>query len=131
MNNTESNKLIALFMGYSEDEIQAEDWCGCNVLAECQFTGEKQMTAANYHTSWDWLMPVVEKIEGMGYYSWIVYSLYDKIGLSYQMCIGKLENRNCHAIAVEYGSQSKIQTAYQAVLQFIQWFNQHPHLLNK
>ena len=45
MNN---NKLIAEFMGWKPNE---HHWC---------LNGDKDL---QYHTSWDWLIPVVNKIE--------------------------------------------------------------------
>ena len=41
------NKLIAEFMGWKPNE---HHWC---------LNGDKDL---QYHTSWDWLMPVVERI---------------------------------------------------------------------
>tara|TARA_R110002126_G_scaffold233844_2_gene378001 strand:- start:41 stop:460 length:420 start_codon:yes stop_codon:yes gene_type:complete len=46
-NNQENNKLIAEFMGWKPNE---HHWC---------LNGDKDL---QYHTSWDWLMPVVRKI---------------------------------------------------------------------
>lgn len=44
----EGNKLIADFMGWIHHEDKAYD--------------EKEMRELKHHSSWDWLMPVVEKI---------------------------------------------------------------------
>jgi hypothetical protein len=49
MNTQENNKLIAEFMGSNLNGL--ESW---------QYEEELQ-----YHTSWDWLMPVVEKIDNL------------------------------------------------------------------
>ena len=56
-----SNKLIAEFMGlkpnpYNQDPLHPTDF------AE---DGDKciKYSAMEYHTSWDWLMPVVEEID--------------------------------------------------------------------
>ena len=43
----ENNKLIAEFMGWKPNE---HHWC---------LNGDKDL---QYHTEWNWLMPVVEKI---------------------------------------------------------------------
>ena len=43
MNTQENNKLIAEFMGYKNPSNASDIWY-------------------HYDTSWDWLMPVVEKI---------------------------------------------------------------------
>ena len=46
--NDKNNKLIAEFMGYPP------------------MTDREASAVSAFHTSWDWLMPVVEKIEGAG-----------------------------------------------------------------
>ena len=111
----ESNKLIALFMGYTEDDIQAEDWCGCNVLVECQFTGIKELTGADYHSKWDWLMPVVEK------------SLNDK---SVQLLLpmnGVPDSVIPYINAVGDFKRGLIKAdinlVYEGVIKFIKWYN--------
>jgi len=56
---TENNKIIAAFMGLSYcTKHQYEGWYKNAEFNEriCDFDGLK------YHSSWDWLMPVVEKI---------------------------------------------------------------------
>ena len=47
MNTQENNKLKSEFLGKDHE------------LNQC-------IAAPNFHKSWDWLMPVVEKIEDMG-----------------------------------------------------------------
>lgn len=47
MNTQENNKLISEFLGKDHEFNQC-------------------IAAPNFHKSWDWLMPVVEKIEDMG-----------------------------------------------------------------
>lgn len=62
--NDKDNKLIALFMGLEEDGVDGylvdmdKDY-GYQVIHESCFL---------YDSSWDWLMPVVEKIESLGYW---------------------------------------------------------------
>ena len=58
-----NNKLIAEFMGLSHCE---EGWITIpnenrNGVSENEISNDLQ-----YHTSWDWLMPVIEKIENDG-----------------------------------------------------------------
>ena len=58
MNN---NKLIAEFMG-----LETPDGCYFEHLTK---EGNRELThhiLLQYHTSWDWLMPVVDKIENGG-----------------------------------------------------------------
>jgi len=94
------NKLIADFMGvqYKSDEDYFKE------LAEMREDGifyeqgymESQL---NYHESWDWLMPVVEKIEDY---------LSDNIGV-----VGYFD---------ECLSSNDLDTRYQAVVEFIKEF---------
>lgn len=76
-----------------------------------------------FHISWDWLMPVVEKIEREGY----------EVEISSQM-EGREDDRNLvwhqdtyigdgvNIFAKGYGD-SKIKSVYMAVLDFIKWYN--------
>ena len=56
------NKLIAEFMGFTKDskELYLIDDYTLRSEDEYQATYVDEM---KFHTSWDWLMPVVEKIE--------------------------------------------------------------------
>ena len=54
MNTTENNKIIAEFMGIIPNEAGVY-----HVSKHKGYSLENLL----YHTSWDWLMPVVEKIE--------------------------------------------------------------------
>ena len=50
-----NNKIIAEFMGYHTYESNGYDmvrYSDCN---------ERTLQDTHYHTSWDWLMPVIEK----------------------------------------------------------------------
>lgn len=65
---------------------------------------------AEYHSSWDWLMPVVEKIEDMS---------YDVNITGTHVIIVNSEN------GYEYDdmANSKIKAVWEAVVIFIQWYN--------
>jgi hypothetical protein len=66
MENLANNKLIAEFMGFkkdAEDLYLIDDY---NLRSENQFQAT-YVSEMEFHTSWDWLMPVVEKIETLGY----------------------------------------------------------------
>ena len=56
MGSTE-NKLIAEFMGAEVTQLEVGD-IYCPVPSEC---GSEYGHKLKYHTSWDWLMPVVEE----------------------------------------------------------------------
>lgn len=111
----EGNKLIAEFMGWSKSDYHN--------------TPNKMYNGAigihvdhlQYHTSWDWLMPVVEKIEDC--------RIVDDYGFSvnidnWQVIIksllsGKIITSNLS------GAKSKIEATWQAVVEFIKWYNQN------
>jgi hypothetical protein len=57
MNTQENNKLIAEFMGMQHTDI---GWYDNEETLQLQ---NNTFDELKYHTSWDWLMPVVEKIE--------------------------------------------------------------------
>jgi predicted metal-dependent hydrolase len=112
MNNIENNKLIAEFMGYPKI---ANDEDKRDYLEDC----------VKYHESWDWLMPVVEKIE-------------KNKGLTVQI-IGRstsiLRNGNGQSEAFnkcseylkqypirEFGND-KLEGCYKAVIEFVIWSN--------
>ena len=52
------NKIIAEFMGY-DISTSLRDGVECVEYAEDNI---RALSDTHYHTSWDWLMPVVEKI---------------------------------------------------------------------
>ena len=54
-----NNELIAEFMGIVYPKLDNVIVIDNVVIKENEL---------QYHTSWDWLMPVVEKIEGLGYW---------------------------------------------------------------
>ena len=66
-----------------------------------------------YHSSWDWLMPVVEKIESLGY-------TVDIANSDYQI----RKTGDTEAFIFHYGpDRPKIKAVYEAVVEFIKWYN--------
>ena len=64
----EDNKLIAEFMGWEYDENN--DWYFTPHRVEVTdgiYDNEVPSDLFEFHTSWNWLMPVVEKIQSLGY----------------------------------------------------------------
>lgn len=98
----ESNKLIAEFMGRHVSMLHGDlcyaDWDG--------------MHSVKYHTSWDWLMPVVKKIN----------DTWDYLDDSFE----DDEPNPEYILQVLHSSVSyvDIDTAFKSVLNFIQWYNQ-------
>ena len=88
------NKLIAEFMGMQHTDIGWYD------NEESLKLKDNTFDKLNFHTSWDWLMPVVEKIEDY---------LSDNIGV-----VGYFD---------ECLSSNDLDTRYQAVVEFIKQLN--------
>lgn len=115
----ENNKLIAEFMGlkFKEDEQYVKE------LKEMRSEGiffeqGHMLSELKYHTSWEWLMPVVERIEEMGFSTQV-----NTIGRQHQ--ITKFEIFSGGADVLNRISKSKKEATYKAVVGFIQWYNQN------
>ena len=126
-NIIENNKLIAKFMYnnlYNEDSL-GDCWVETNE-GYVNFYIDK----AKYHLSWDWLMPVVEKIEhlyetehtlprfeinshicsfAVGYPEFKKYKRW-----IYGCYINSAESKKCN---------SKLEAAYNVCIDFIKWYN--------
>ena len=104
-----NNKLIAEFMGmtyhHNDNSVMIQMTSQGNEIVPIDSMG--------YDTSWDWLMPVVEKIEG----------LRDENGNAYRftidMCNAQIEETNIEIL----GGAFKIDTTYKAVVKFINHIN--------
>lgn len=72
-----------------------------------------QQEGLRFHSSWDWLMPVVEKISKMG--------------------LGPIDNDRATSLEIEEATKqaevcllcidTPIQTVYESVVEFIKWYN--------
>ena len=92
------NKLIAEFMGSNLNGL--ESW---------QYEEELQ-----YHTSWDWLMPVVDKIEEEGY----SFEMNKQEDGDFQCLITK-----GYDIIHQKFADCSIDATYDAVVEFIKQLN--------
>lgn len=115
---TES-ELIAEFMGGtfydSADPDHPNKWWFRNQPHEGYRKDATHLTLGlRYSCDWSWLMPVVEKIESIEENMHVVI------------------NRNmCHVqfVGSTHRCESKIQAVYQAVVEFIKWYNTQPKQL--
>jgi len=109
-----NNKLIAKFIGMQHTN---KGWFD-NEDNLAQFIYDQ--TGGNYHdvlhfnTSWDWLMPVVEKIEETPY----CYEF--QIGYK-ELCV--LKNPYTEFEFKVEDLQSKLAAVYMGVIKFIEWYN--------
>lgn len=116
LNVIEGNKLIAEFMGWSQQLDVEKRWYGAWFdqhkvrKAWSEFQGHEPLL---FNESWDWLMPVVENIENFN----------DGCTL----CI--IEDERCHIntqtnFEVDSVGYTKIEAVYNAIIEFIKWYNQ-------
>jgi|688.fasta_scaffold855053_3 hypothetical protein len=94
----EENKLIAEFMGMEsfKDMLSTLNNGKINISIDIY-------EQAKYHSSWDWLMPVIEKIDeicGIDLHEWDEY----------------INNSLC---------SKSLNTTYSACIEFIKWYNKN------
>lgn len=74
-------------------------------------------TQLKYHSSWDWLMPVIEKIESLDYIDYCqIQSTKTLGGVFYSTYISKTFNTTSY--------ESKIKSVYNAVIKAINYHNE-------
>ena len=108
-----NNKLIAEFMGLTTEVFNSGNLN--YYFKEFNSGSWYEEHELSYNTSWDWLMPVVEKIENFGYEFIIVES----------RCYVK--HNTDHSIEEVFHMEgdvcSKLKTTYEAVVEFINRYN--------
>ena len=98
MKTEETNKLIAEFMEHKPTfEVYID-----NVLTPLE------RPIKNYHSDWNWLMEVVEKIES----------------LSKEQKVINWSRRNKNIFDFKL-TESKIKAVYNACVTFIEWYNEN------
>jgi len=98
MSIEEGNKLIAEFMNVSKDSYRYKN------------------DLLNYEDSWDWLMPVVEKIAAMDYMNFNLSS-FDGAGF-----YDDDYKHTARGTRIFSKKDKLIDSTWQAVIQFIQWY---------
>lgn len=109
MDTTEKNKIIAEFLGWKIRKMPVyldgggDMWMSPHTTSTfCSIYGEEL-----FHRSWDWLMPVVEKIEGLSNDKKIIdWSRQSKTIFDFKL------------------TDSKIEAVYNASVEFIKWYNE-------
>jgi hypothetical protein len=114
----EGNRLIAKFMGYNVEMIDNEFYFTLDDMLESFCNDE-----IHYHSSWDWLMPVMQKIGTLGFC--ITLEFDEKPYLTY---ISIMDNSTATYIDEDYEDrdyeiESDIHLAWFNVVNFIKWYN--------
>jgi len=132
------NKLIAEFMGKHGEKDQDgtpifESPNGrIRWTKQVQLNSFKDLSCLKYHSSWDWLMPVVGKIEGI----YEDESTLPRININSHYCEFNLyfendtPNFNCIAGCIPESPEkiikkSKLEAVYYVVVEFIKWYNKN------
>ena len=112
-NIVENNKLIAEFLGYSQphpDYPNTTYW----YKKDCQ-----PLTILLFHSDWNWLMRVVEKIENLqDENNCAIYNVQIE-----QCFVEIIENHTSDTI-ISTDANSKLEAVYNACVEFIKWYNQ-------
>jgi len=123
------NAIIAEFMGLNKKIVHFEkfySWSDAPFFYTTEESKEKVVENiakySKYHSDWNWLMEVVEKIEKTRRSQWSKYTF---------ACV-KISSFGCDIIF--YGNRkeiisdivrpSKIEAVYDACVKFIKWHNQ-------
>jgi hypothetical protein len=118
MTTIEQNKTIAKFMnlGYQQG------------MCEHPTSGEYDYPA--FDCSWDWLMPVVEKIEELGYTVGIVgCQTISGRWYTHSFVVSSFRSEIIVEIKSDYSNnETKISTIYRGVIIFIQQYNENKEL---
>lgn len=114
----DDNKLIAEFMGRCGKEYPNMYWVNIEGIYWTTIENMK------FNTSWDWLMPVVEKIEAVE---------RTVVSITYKQCVIIDENYADLSKSKEYRKErfeeiwvednNKLEATYKAVVEFIKWYN--------
>lgn len=132
VNVIKGNKLIAEFMGGKPKNHPLG--CGNMGYKFPVLIGKGSTLGADWYsydalkfdTSWDWLMPVVEKIESIGA-TWVQINGRHCDIWNYFDVREVLRNgdsvEETRKFKVRGNGKTKIEATYSAVLQFITWYN--------
>lgn len=130
------NELIAEFMGYKFTEdgyyllpialpqfrnSNHGEWCSQHEVSFAERYWEIIEDALDYNTSWDWLMPVVEKIERLEHIN--REGRYNVNSINFE------ENYTCIVTdkgdsIIQAEGETNIKATYKAVVEFIKWYNE-------
>jgi hypothetical protein len=112
MNTTENNKLLAEFLGYKTYKM--------NGVLNVHYSEVNVRTIqdTHYHTDWNWLMQVVEKIESLGY----CLIIGGRTTKNYCEIRGEADDFTTK-YSDSYG-ETKIEAVYNACIEFVKWYNE-------
>ena len=115
----EGNKLIAEFMGAHYDSTMTDYWF--NIPKECLRNWSSpfapKTTDLQFHSSYDWIMPVVEKIEQLLFPNDVFYNIHILGGCCVCIISSDMDELG------QYSEPTKILTVFKAIVEYIKWYN--------
>ena len=125
-NDIENNKIIAEFLNWEFDDLSETFETPFLKLVEPQAFGDEQFSCKlqdfelEFHSDWNWLMSVVEKIENLqDENNCAIYNV--QIEQSFTEII---DNHTSETIIYDIDADSKIEAVYNTVIEFIKWYNE-------
>ena len=116
----EEDELFAGFMGFEKTDLGWYDAEECLSVAVTNYGTDNTFDDFKFHCSFDWLMSVVDKVEGV----------LDEHGMSkYNIAIEQtfvevMDMRTSDTI-VKVDKNTKIEALYYALTDFINWYNEN------
>lgn len=107
-NIIENNKLIAEYMGINYEPNR-------NSHESSEYFYED--SELGYHTSWDWLMPVIEQINSFGEFNVLI------IGRACRIYSDLPQHFNRF-----FEGDTTLDAIYAGVVEFIKWYNKNKQL---
>jgi hypothetical protein len=77
-----------------------------------------------YHFSWDWLMPVIEKIEDLDFNERVSHTYSIEITGNGTTAYKNLYSDNDHIISRHNIHNNRLRCTWLVVIDFIQWYNE-------
>lgn len=114
----ENNKLLAEFMGFvftQDNKANPPKIIAPYPPIEC----------FKYHTDWNWIMEVVEKIEQSN--DIIEFTIFGDSRKYYQTIIKQYKETERITI-VNIECKTKLETVYNACVEFVKWYNKQQQL---
>jgi hypothetical protein len=105
-----ANKLIAVFLG---GKIVRENGL---IFINGITGGQQTPMGLKYHSSWDWIMPVIDKIESVDNFAYKVILHYG---------IGFISDSSKHGepVICRKTGGTRLETTYKLAVDFIIWYN--------
>lgn len=122
---TKDNEIIARFMGMKpKEEIDLDGWW-INTIPVHPYESII-FDAIKFEKSWDWLMPVVEKIESL-FGGSLIFSIRDTRCFIVQDTQYAVVNGFNDDIPECYSGfhDSKIEAVHCTIIHFLNWYNQN------